>query len=262
VSKATGRRWLVFADDFGDPGPKGQPQFGYALLGVERRCLPGLLERTADVRRVYSAFGEVKGKPSSRVVAAFLGAISNAAISHSVRTSVVVIDKERYTGPYLRDLPNIPRDSNFLRHYVVRHGLELMFDDETPAGTDELELVMDRVGLNVHQLANLEKYLSSGFAEEAFRFPKPAHVVQASSTYVEGLQLAHHLSTVVGGLLRNRLPDDMETELGRLVQMKTLLGNSREVLLHPAALETMASRYVVREKAEGPDSPVGHQPLI
>ena len=58
--------------------------------------------------------------------------------------------------------------------------------------------MLDRIDMTWEQTINLEKYLTRNR-----NIPTPAHITHASSIYVEGLQVVHHIANsyigVVGG---------------------------------------------------------------
>ena len=193
-------RWLVFADDTGDPGETGTPYFGYALLAVEHKDLSHLIETRARFRVSQSFFAESKkGRVGSAGFDRVISDVSRSVVAGRYRVAAVLIAKDRYSGPWLRPGFDqrgqaLPADPTFLRNYLVRKALALLFD-----GYDEsaiVELVLDRVAVSDEQIINLRDYLKGHFAqyEDGFAFPTVTHVTHADSVYVEGLQLADHVA--------------------------------------------------------------------
>lgn len=233
-------RWFVFADDVGDPGPEGTTHFGYALIGVRSEDLRHLTEMRARSRVRSQSFHEAKAGDVES--SGFQGQIERIAklVEHSrVIAAFVSITKGRYSGPWLRDGVDsrgnrVPADLNFLRNYLVRKGLDLLFDGV--AGTEAtLDLVLDRVGLSDAQVLNLGRYLRGEFNQHGpFDFPAPTHVTHADSRYVEGLQVADHVAKLSHRIAR---VEDCEAQraLSRpFLRMQTIL-SAREFSLEVAA---------------------------
>ena len=55
--------------------------------------------------------------------------------------------------------------------------------------SNQYELVLDRIDLTREDTENLRQYITGNL-----NIPTPAHVTHASSIYVEGLQVVHHIA--------------------------------------------------------------------
>ena len=161
-------RWLVFADDTGDPGETGTPYFGYALLAVEHKDLSHLIETRARFRVSQSFFAESKkGRVGSAGFDQVISDVSRSVVAGRYRVAAVLIAKDRYSGPWLRPGFDqrgqaLPADPTFLRNYLVRKALALLFDGYDESAT--VELVLDRVAVSDEQIINLRDYLKGHFA--------------------------------------------------------------------------------------------------
>lgn len=189
------RRWVVFADDTGDPGSGGSPHFGYAMLVVDRGALGHLVELRTAFRHSVGLYGEAKGgnvnHPRFREA---LDCLDPLLTGEGALVAACVITKAQYRGPWLDRDGDVPADPNFLRNYLVRKALELAFDGLEHAES-AFELVLDRVDYSDEQVLNLRRYLRGDFAEHGpFPFPRVTHVTHGDSVYIDGLQVADHFA--------------------------------------------------------------------
>ena len=149
-------RWYVFADDAGDPSARGSPCFGYVLLALERDALTSFNQARAEFRVERGVFHEAKsGSVDSEGFAAVIGHAGRLAEEGVARCAGVFITKERYAGPWLREQDGKPASTHFLRNYLIRKSLELLFDPGAEPDSATLELVIDRVSYNTAQVENL-----------------------------------------------------------------------------------------------------------
>ena len=102
--------------------------------------------------------------------------------------SVVYLDKERYTGSYLKPGGQRPADPKRFRNYVLRRLLEFHFG-RCSVLSGQYDLVLDRFDMTLQDRENLLQYLSGNR-----HIPKPAYITHASSAYVDGLQIVHHFA--------------------------------------------------------------------
>ena len=117
--------------------------------------------------------------------------------------SVVYVDKLRYTGPYLKQVER-PASSLRFRNFILRLLLERHFQNY-PIQSLYYNLVLDRVDLTRKQADNLWHYLYGNLAT-----PNPSHITHASSIYVEGLQVVHHIAEgFKEALRRENMPPEL-----------------------------------------------------
>lgn len=255
------RHWTAFADDTGDPGAAGTEHFGYAVLAVERSNMRHITQIAAEFRVKHEMFLEAKAWIGSPRFQDLISKVSSACNSGVILTGASILRKANYQGPYLRDTAQAPRDPHFLRNFCVRHALEVLFADVAFEERDTLELVLDRVEYSDKQILNLRDYLNSVYAKEgAFPFPRLKHVTHASSSYVEGLQIAHHLAELAHRV--HMLADPDPAELARaFLRIKTLV-SSRDFVLDPKAREGMGreGRGVRQNEERGPESTISAHP--
>ena len=113
----------------------------------------------------------------------------------SVTALVVYLDKVRYTGPYLNPSGSRGSDAHAFRNFVLRCLLEhhlTKFD----LSSSHWDLVLDRVEMSVRQQMDLRSYLSGNQ-----RIPNSVDITHASSIYVDGLQVVHHITNGFADIL-------------------------------------------------------------
>ena len=86
------------------------------------------------------------------------------------------------------------------RHYVLRRLLELHFQ-KCQLQSSQYDLVLDRVELTREENENLRRYLARNR-----NIPTPTHITHASSIYVEGLQVVHHIANGFKDVVSGSLP--------------------------------------------------------
>ena len=106
----------------------------------------------------------------------------------NIWASVVYVDKLRYNGSYLKPGGKRPTSPLRFRNYMLRRLLEHHFQSY-PLQSDQCDLVLDRIDLTREQTENLWQYVAGNP-----NIPTPAHITHASSIYVEGLQVVHHIA--------------------------------------------------------------------
>lgn len=240
-------RWFVFADDAGNPNISGSPTFGYALVGVDRDRFDEFVASRVQLRAALGSYGEAKrARLKSAGFQIAMAGLETLAHEGVVRCAAAFITKERYKGAWLRDEPGRPRPSHWLRNYLVRKSLELMFDGHGHEDAT-VEVVLDRVRYSLPQLKNFLDYLGGKFNEHGpFPIPEVTDITHADSKYVEGLQVAHHLSRLANRIVSR--PDEAVANFGmagRLLRIQTIIGG-RDFQTHPDALEGQQAR-----KSEG-----------
>ena len=113
----------------------------------------------------------------------------------NIWASVVYVDKLRYNGSYLKPGGRRPASPLRFRNYILRRLLEHHFRNY-PLQSDQYDLVLDRIDLTKEQAEDLWQYISGNR-----NIPKPAHITHASSIYVEGLQVVHHIANGYKGVV-------------------------------------------------------------
>lgn len=202
-----GRHWCVFADDTGDPGvaPGSSPFLGYSLVAVERSYLPEFRKAIYDFRVSNGLYGEMKFKPSDSRFLDLSMVVSSQVIAGQLHSAATMIFKERYDGPYLREWNGKPANKTWLRHYLVRHAIQLLFVETPREPEDHIDLVLDRdTWMSADRLENLQHYLNGKFNEAgSFGIPRVDYVTAIDSKLSEGLQVADHCARCASELCRN-----------------------------------------------------------
>ena len=114
----------------------------------------------------------------------------------SIWASVVYVDKLKYTGPYLNPKRRRPENPLRFRNYILRLLLEHHLQTH-PLQTQQYDLVLDRVDLTKRQADELWNYI-----RENLTVSHPNHITHASSIYVDGLQVVHHIAEGFKDLLK------------------------------------------------------------
>lgn len=212
------RRWIVFADDTGDPGANGSPLFGYAVFVVDRASMADLVEARTLFRHRVEMYREPKGgNVNHERFRQALESLAHLFEEDRVTAAACLIAKDRYRGHWLHARDGMPADPHFLRNYLIRKTLELGFDGAPYGVDDSIELVLDRVDYSDEQVLNLRRYLRSDFAEHgAFGFPRVSHVTHGDSLYVDGLQIADHLARLAYAVARGTARDEASALARRL----------------------------------------------
>jgi len=230
-------RWYVFADDAGDPHLRGSPHFGYALIAIEQSSLPRFNQARAEFRHEHQVFHEAKkGNPRSQGFQALIAQTAELVADGTLECASTFITKDRYRGPWLLERPGVPASSHFLRNYLIRHSLELLFDHAPAPPEATLELVIDRVRYSTAQVDNLRAYLNGKFnGDGRFNFPYVTDVTHADSQYVEALQVADHVARMAHQIVASR--DTSPAQWGNADSFLTICTRIRggDSTLHPEA---------------------------
>lgn len=245
---ARNTRWFVFADDVGDPGgSRGTTHFGYALVAIPAGELRHLTEMMSRARIETETYHEAKsGGVDSPGFGAQVQRIAKLANEGRLIAGAVSIAKEKYKGRWLLagtdDAGSIvPADPNLLRNYVIRKGLELLFDG-IAENEGTLDLVLDRVSLNDAQVLNLRRYLRGEFNQYGpFAFPTPTHVTHADSRYVDGLQVADHIAKL-SHRIASRPDCEPQREMARSFLRMQSIVTSRPFTMDEGANEGLTRR--------------------
>ncbi len=189
---------FLFVDESGDPGFALDPMTGnllstsYYVSAVLHVCDDSF----ADINKHVAAFRyfsglnrELKIPPEREEYGRFLGSIK--AMSEggkNIWASAVYLNKLEYNGAYIKPGGRRPADPNMFRNYILRRLLEHHFD-QFPLNSSQYDLVLDRVDITAEQNIALRRYLSGNK-----NIPTPTYLTHASSIYVEGLQIVHHVA--------------------------------------------------------------------
>lgn len=208
------RHDYIFVDESGDAAFTLDPVSG-ELLSSEYYVTAALhlcddafrdLNRHVAAFRYYSGLNrELKIPAQKEEFTRLLDPIR--ALSEGGRNiwaSVVYVNKLRYNGSYLKPGGKRPASPVRFRNYMLRRLLEHHFQNY-PLQSAQYDLVLDRVELTEGETANLKQYISGNR-----NIPTPTHITHASSIYVEGLQVVHHIANgykdVVDG---DRIPAEL-----------------------------------------------------
>ena len=208
------RNDFIFVDESGDTGYKLAPDTG-ELLSSPYYVLAALhvtddsirwINRHVAAFRFYTGFyREMKLPPEKEIFDKLVKPLNQLAVSGSdVFASVVYLDKIGYTGHYLKPHGRRPQSSLYFRNWVLRCLLESHFQNyELVSG--RYELILDRVDMSLEDTENLRAYLRNNR-----NFATPSFITHASSIYVEGLQVVHHIASGFKNVvLGNEIPDSL-----------------------------------------------------
>ena len=192
------RHDYIFVDESGDPGYARDPQSGQLLssnfyiaaaLHLSDDALGGLNKHLAAFRYYSGLNRELKFPPSREEFTRLLGPIRLMAESGAnIRASVVYLDKLKYNGRYLRLGAPRGRDPLKFRNYILRRLLEHHFQGYELL-SEHYDLVLDRVTMTTQKMGELRNNLARNR-----NIPTPTYITHASSIYVEGLQVVHHIA--------------------------------------------------------------------
>lgn len=197
----------IFVDESGDAAFTLEPESGELLSSSYYVAAALHLSDDAfrDLNRHVAAFRYLSGmsnelkipskKEDFKKLLDPIRALSEGG--HNIWASVVYVDKLRYTGSYL--MPGGERQPSPVRfrNYILRRLLEHHFQ-MCPLQSQQYDLVLDRIDTTREDAENLRQYIAGNR-----NIPTPTYITHASSIYVEGLQVVHHIANgykdVVGG---------------------------------------------------------------
>ena len=192
------RHDYIFVDESGDPAFTCDPTSGRLLsskfyiaatLHLSDAAFGELNKHVAAFRYYSGLSRELTIPPSREEFAKLLGPIRALAEGgESIRASVVYLDKLKYNGSYLKAGGVRAADPVKFRNYILRRLLEHHFQSYR-LQSEHYDLVLDRVEMTREQVGNLREYIVRNK-----NFPTPTHITHASSIYVEGLQVVHHIA--------------------------------------------------------------------
>ena len=188
----------IFVDESGDAAFKLDPVSGellssdYYVTAALHLCDDAFrdLNRHVAAFRYYSGLNRELKIPSQREeFTRLLDPIRGLTeAGKNIWASTVYVDKLRYNGSYLKPRGKRPASPIRFRNYMLRRLLEHHFQ-RYPLQSDQYDLVLDRIDLTNEETENLWQYISGNR-----NIPTPLHITHASSIYVEGLQVVHHIA--------------------------------------------------------------------
>ena len=194
---------FVFVDETGDLGPNGTGYYGYGILEVAAADYGHIRKLLAEARMKYRLYRDLEMDLRKQPLIEIFAQLDQLSAIGVVRCSGLYIDKLRYKGRYLTwsDV-NFSRRSDWahhLRNYLLRIALEHHYQPYEVADRS-IDLVLDRIALNVEQHRNLEDYLANRVPTRdggRFRLPAMTYLTISDSQYTGALQIAHVLADVV-----------------------------------------------------------------
>jgi len=188
----------IFVDESGDAGYALDPATGKLLsssyytlasLHICDDCFRDINRHVASFRYYTAMNSNLKLPPEKDVFRRLLEPISELAASgKNIWASVVYVDKQNYTGSYLKPGGTRPPDPTRFRNRMLRCLLEHHFSSY-PLRSQHYDLVIDRIEMTKAEVDNLHAYLAGNY-----NVPTPTHITHAASIYVEPLQLVHHIA--------------------------------------------------------------------
>ena len=192
------RHDYIFVDESGDLAFTHDPISGqllstpYYINAALHLCDDAFI----DLNKHMAAFRYISGQSKelqippkkdifSRLLAP-IGALSESG--KNIWASVIYVDKLEYTGTYLKPGGSRPAHPFRFRNYMLRRLLEHHFQ-QYPLQSEQYDLVLDRIDLSKEETENLQQYIAGNY-----NIPTPTHITHASSIYVEGLQVVHHIA--------------------------------------------------------------------
>ena len=192
------RHDYIFVDESGDAAFKLDPVSGellsssYYVAAALHLCDDAFrdLNRHVAAFRYYSRLNrELKIHPQREEFTRLIDPIrALTEAGKNIWASVVYVDKLRYNGSYLKQGGRRSASPVRFRNYILRRLLEHHFQ-RYPLQSNQFELVLDRVDLTREETDNLQLYIAGNR-----NIPTPKYITHASSIYVEGLQVVHHIA--------------------------------------------------------------------
>ena len=195
----------IFVDESGDLGYKCDPESGElissnfyvaAALHLTDDAFGDLNKHVAAFRFYSGLSRELKIPQSQEAFSKLLDPIKALSeAGKNIWASVVYLDKSKYTGSYLKPGGARPADTIKFRNYILRRLLEHHLKTHG-LQSEQYDLVLDRVEMTREQIENLRDYLGGNR-----HFRTPTYITHASSIYVEGLQVVHHIANGYGSMI-------------------------------------------------------------
>ena len=181
------KRDFIFIDESGEPGEETS-YYIQGLLHVTDKSLKKINIHLGALRYFGNIRAELKSTKLNKLQKEKLLDILECSVGDNdfVKASSVFVNKENYTGKYLREKLGVPKDTARFEHFIMRRLLESHFQENKPQ-SNEIEIVIDRFHsseLKEQQMRNYLRRLSSLGV-----LPKFLHIIQADSRYIELLQV-------------------------------------------------------------------------
>lgn len=191
--------WVfLFLDETGDPGhPSQRDSSRYYQLNVtvaHRESLKHLHKHLAAFRYFKESGKELKKHTrDARVLGEVYRDVSS---KDGVMFLSFILNKEEYTGPYLRKFGReiYQYNSNKFRNFVIRMSLEYIFGRLIQVDTEKhhIEIVFDRYLQAEADEENLKQYLRGNY-----NLPHFENIVQVDSEYSEAVQVSDYIGRYV-----------------------------------------------------------------
>lgn len=186
-------RDFLFIDESGDPGylPGSSKYFAVGCLHLTDIGLEELQKHFCAFGYFQTKFREIKSsKLSGFQKDQIADMLKWLQCKDQVAMSVVFVDKDRYTGPYLRPVKNFPANPVYFRNFLNRQLFEKHFANN-PLITNESAIIFDHTVSETEE-TNLKSYLRGNLL-----LPRLDTIVQCDSRYVPSLQFADVMIHIV-----------------------------------------------------------------
>ena len=189
---------FIFVDESGDPGyvfdeTSGKllssPYYVAAALHVCDDSIAYITEHIAAFRYLSRMNRELKIPPGKDDYRRLMEPVQQLALNGSnVWGSAVYLEKTNYNGRYLKAGGSRQQSPVRFRNYILRCLLEHHFS-MTSLKSNQYDLVLDRIEITREETDNLQSYIAGNY-----NIPTPTNITHASSIYVDGLQVVHHIA--------------------------------------------------------------------
>lgn len=191
-------RVFVFVDETGDPGhPSESSSSKYYQLNitlVHRDSIPKLNKHLSAFRYFKNTGKELKKHTRDAKILA--GVFSDLYYKESVLFLSFILEKSRYTGPYLQKIDKKDFDYNpkKFRNFVIRRSFEYVFNNLAKIDPEKnnLEIVFDRYLESEEDEDNLKQYLRGNY-----KLPKFEKIVQVDSEYSDPVQVSDFIGRFI-----------------------------------------------------------------
>jgi hypothetical protein len=191
--------WIfVFVDETGDPGhPSDTSASRYYQLNIavtHRDSLKHLHKHLAAFRYFKESGKELKKHTRDSKI---LGQVfQDLAIKNNISFYSFILNKESYTGPYLKKLgkEEYQYNSKKFRNFIIRMSLEHVFRElvTVDGERNNIELVFDRYLESDDDETNLKQYLRGNY-----NLPHFERIVQVDSEYSDAVQVSDYIGRYV-----------------------------------------------------------------
>lgn len=191
-------RVFVFIDETGDPGhPSSESSSKYFQLNItvmHRESLIPLNKHLASFRYFKDSGKELKKHTRDGKILA--GVFNDLSSKNNVLFTSFILNKEKYTGPYLKKIGKSVFDynPNKFRNFILKKSFEYIFSKlvEINPESNNLEVIFDRYLESEEDEENLKKYLRGNY-----KLPKFEKITQVDSDYCESVQVSDFIGRFV-----------------------------------------------------------------